>query len=126
MGAAGSGNRSQFGRRTTGAMLRLDVRKLARAGVLREGYRGSWQWSVDGKAIATIEIRAHAGRLILSYLSRGDGKEWSYPVGLDRTACNYGNWRPWFICPGAGCGRRVAILYGGAAVFACRKCHRLA
>jgi len=30
-----------------------------------------------------------------------------------------------FICPAVGCGRRVAILYGGS-IFACRYCHRLA
>ena len=30
-----------------------------------------------------------------------------------------------FICPAAGCGRRVAILYGGG-IFACRHCHQLA
>jgi hypothetical protein len=30
-----------------------------------------------------------------------------------------------FICPAAGCGRRVAILYGGG-IFACRHFHQLA
>ena len=30
-----------------------------------------------------------------------------------------------FICPAAGCGRRVAILYRGG-IFACRHCYRLA
>ena len=30
-----------------------------------------------------------------------------------------------FICPAAGCGRRVAILYGGG-IFACRRRYRLA
>ena len=29
------------------------------------------------------------------------------------------------VCPAAGCGRRVAILYSGG-IFACRRCHRLA
>ena len=29
-----------------------------------------------------------------------------------------------FICPASGCGKRVAILYGGS-IFACRHCHRL-
>lgn len=36
-----------------------------------------------------------------------------------------GGRRPWFLCPALGCGRRVAILYGGA-IFACRHCYRLA
>ena len=44
---------------------------------------------------------------------------------LDWTPCNLGGQRPWFRCPARGCGRRVAILYGGA-IFACRHCYRLA
>jgi hypothetical protein len=28
---------------------------------------------------------------------------------LTWTRCNFGGWRPWFVCP--GCGGRVAILY---------------
>lgn len=28
------------------------------------------------------------------------------------TPCNFGGGRPWFVCPGIGCERRVAILYG--------------
>ncbi len=42
-----------------------------------------------------------------------------------RTPCNIGGWRPWFICPAVGCGRRVAILYGGR-IFAWRRCYQLA
>jgi hypothetical protein len=38
--------------------------------------------------------------------------------------CNYGGQRAWFKCPARGCGRRVAILYGGR-VFACRFCYQL-
>ena len=56
------------------------------------------------------------------------GGEWQdreYSVELSRTRCNYGGERVWFRCPARGCGRRVAVLYGGA-IFACRKCHRLA
>jgi hypothetical protein len=33
--------------------------------------------------------------------------------------------RAWFICPAVGCGRRVAILYGGS-IFACRHCYQFA
>ena len=38
---------------------------------------------------------------------------------------HYGGRRPWFLCPKEGCGRRVAILFGGS-IFACRHCHKLA
>jgi hypothetical protein len=65
--------------------------------------------------------------VILNYRSRSGG-EWQpveYPVYLEWTPCNFGGRRAWFVCPARGCGRRVAILYGGS-IFACRHCHRLA
>ena len=40
-------------------------------------------------------------------------------------ACNFGGERTWFICPGAGCGRRVAVLYGAGRYFLCRHCYEL-
>jgi len=46
-------------------------------------------------------------------------------VRIVRTPCHLGGSRPWFICPALGCGRSVAVLYGGA-IFACRHCYRLA
>lgn len=45
-------------------------------------------------------------------------------IKVTRTSCNYGGTRPWFLCPRGGCGRRVAILYGGSD-FGCRTCRRL-
>ena len=47
------------------------------------------------------------------------------PASLKRTACNFGGERPWFICPGVRCGRRVAILYGPGKHFLCRHCYDL-
>ena len=41
------------------------------------------------------------------------------------TPCNFGGHRPWFICPAQGCGHRVAVLYGGRGIFACRHCYQL-
>jgi hypothetical protein len=58
----------------------------------------------------------------------GLGGEWEdvrEPVELAWTACNFGGERPWFICPGAGCGRRVAVLYGPGRYFLCRRCYDL-
>ena len=43
----------------------------------------------------------------------------------DWTACNFGGERPWFICPGADCGWRVALLYGPGRYFLCRHCYDL-
>ena len=41
------------------------------------------------------------------------------------TPCNFGGERPWFVCPGEGCARRVAILYGPGQPL-CRRCCDLA
>ena len=73
-------------------------------------------------------MRAEEDRVILIYRHRSGGAEWKdeeYPVRIVRTPCNIGGERPWFICPAVGCGRRVAILYGGG-IFACRHCYQLA
>ena len=66
--------------------------------------------------------------MILIYRHRSGDAEWKgeqYPVRIVRTPCNLGGLRAWFICPAVGCGRRVAILYGGS-IFACRRCYQLA
>lgn len=44
---------------------------------------------------------------------------------LEWTPCNFGGERPWFVCPGEGCARRVAILYGLGQPL-CRRCRDLA
>ena len=49
-----------------------------------------------------------------SIWQRSQRPEWErYPVFLDTTLCHIGGERHWFLCPARGCGRRVAILYGG-------------
>ncbi len=46
---------------------------------------------------------------------------------LEWTPCNFGGERPWFVCPGEGCARRVAILYGSEpGPLLCRRCRDLA
>lgn len=128
MGGPGSGRRYQGGKDTTSDMRALDVRRLQRDGLLTTGRAFSWQWSVRGREVASIQMRTEAGRVILDYRSRSKGGEWQpmeYPVYLEWTGCNLGGQRAWFLCPAQGCGRRVAILYGGS-MFACRHCHKLA
>jgi hypothetical protein len=46
-------------------------------------------------------------------------------VPLDWTACNFRGKRTWFICPGAKCSRRLALLYGPGRYFLCRHCYDL-
>jgi hypothetical protein len=127
MGGFGSG-RGQRGKGTTGDMRPLDIRRLHRAGLLTPGRAFSWQWSVSGREVASIQIRTEVDRVILDYRNRTNGGEWrpmEYPVYLEWTNCNLGGRRAWFLCPAQRCGRRVAILFGGS-IFACRHCHKLA
>lgn len=128
MGGMGSGRRNQGGKDTTSNMRALDVRRLQRDGLLTAGRAFGWNWSRNGETIASIQMRTEEDRVILNYRSRSNGGEWKameYPVRLEWTGCNLGGQRAWFLCPAQGCGRRVAILYGGS-VFACRQCHKLA
>jgi hypothetical protein len=126
MGGFGSGRR--YGKNCTDDMNRLDVRKLQRDGCLSEGMSYPWQWSRGSTVVATVNVTIEINRVLLNYrYRRGDG-EWQeklYPVLLERTPCRYGGERVWWRCPGFGCGRRVAVLFGGA-VYACRHCHQLA
>lgn len=129
MGGYGSGSGWRVDARSTTVQLRsIDVRRWAREGMLRPGYAGGWQWSLNGKVMASIQMRAEVCRVVLTYRHQSRGSDWTdveYPVKIARTPCRYGGSRPWFTCPARGCERRVAILYGGA-IFACRRCHRLA
>jgi hypothetical protein len=127
MGGWGSGRR-WASKNTTGDYRQLDVRRLQQSEVLERRYAFNWQWTRNGEQTGFITIRPEDDRLNLMYRSRSAGEDWvdyEYPVLLERTPCRYGGERVWFRCPARGCGRRVAILYGGA-IFACRRCRDLA
>ena len=130
MGGYSSGRRG--GKSTTNDMHVLDIRKIQRAGLLVPGRSFSWQWSRGGNQTASINLRtdydAPLSKVTLDYRTRPHGGEWkdmNYPVYVSWTGCNYGGQRVWWLCPARGCGRRVAVLYGGS-VYACRHCHKLA
>lgn len=126
MGGFGSGWHG--GKDLTSDYQALDVRQLGRHGRLTAAQTFRWSWTRDGEIVASIQVRTEADRVVLSCRHRSGGGDWQpkeYPVRLDWTDCAFGGRRAWFRCPAVGCGRRVAILYGGA-IFACRYCYRLA
>jgi len=129
MGGSGSGRRWHYGSKdTTESYRSIDVRRWKRGSFLTPGRAFSWQWSRHGEVVASINVRAEVGRVILTYRHRSSGDEWkdeSYPVHLTTTPCHMGGERHWFLCPARGCGQRVAVIYGGG-IFACRKCYQLA
>jgi hypothetical protein len=108
-------------------MLALDVRCLQRDGWLTRARVFHWKWTRNGEKVASICIRAEADHMVLNYQTQSNGGEWQpmeYSVHLEWTGLHLGGQRVWFLCPTRGCGRRVAILYGGIN-FACRHCHKL-
>jgi hypothetical protein len=131
MGGVGSGNWYRFDKKTTtGECHSIDVRYLHREGLLKPGRWFSLRWSRAGRESGSIRGGVGSSRLpesvTLLYRHRsGLGGEWEdvqETVTLSWTACNFGGERPWFICSGAGCGRRVAVLYGLGRNFLCRHC----
>lgn len=123
MGSYNSGRHG--GKRTTGDMWALDIRKIERAGRLTAGQSFNWQWSRGGTVVANINIYTDSDRATLDYRTKQRDGTWlamNYPVRIERTACHFGGQRVWWLCP--HCGRRVAVLYGGQR-YACRHCQRL-
>jgi hypothetical protein len=134
VGGVGSGSWFRFDKKkTTGESHSVDVRYLHREGLLKSGRWFSLRWlradRETGSIGGVVEGTQTPERVILTYRHRrGPNGEWEdirEPVPLAWTACNFGGERPWFICPGAGCGRRVAILYGPGRYFLCRHCYDL-
>lgn len=132
MGGHGSGQYYRWGKRdTTGDTSGIDVRWLARKGMLTWGLH-SLSWSRGGKEVASIRYviadrTTQPEALVLHYraLIGGEWRDVREPVELEWTDCTYGGRRPWFLCPGFGCGRRVALIYLGGGYFRCRHCLQL-
>jgi hypothetical protein len=134
VGGVGSGSWYRFDKKsTTGECHSVDVRYLHREGLLESGRWFSLRWSRADRETGSIQGVVSVGDLpdqvtLLYRHRRGLGGEWEdvgEPVDLAWTACNFGGERPWFICPGSGCGRRVAVLYGPGRYFLCRPCYDL-
>ena len=65
--------------------------------------------------------------MVLNYLhwsqEGGGWEDVEQAISFDRTPCNYGGFRTWFLCP--HCRRRVALIYGAGKYFLCRHCYNL-
>lgn len=128
MGGIGSGTWYRWDTKTTTEEVhRVDIRYMRKRGLLKcLGSSGILSWSQGGEKTGSIRFRLELNSLILMYKYRYHGEEWievEELVRLDRTPCNFGGERLWFLCP--HCGKRVAVLYGARARFLCRHCHGL-
>jgi len=127
MGGLGSGSGSRWNvKATTGSQHRIDIRWLKKQGYLRPGTYGSLSWSRRDEQTGSINFRMEGNRIILNYQHRPHGGDWEpvkQIISFDRTPCNYGGHRTWFLCP--RCWQRVALLYGAGKYFFCRHCYDL-
>ena len=116
------------GKDTTEQYHSLDIRKLHFNRILRSGRQLTARWSWLGKVTGALVAQREGDCVILHYgYCERASEQWAfgeYRIFLTWTRCNYGGRRPWFVCP--GCHSRVAVLYGGRSLFACRRCYGLA
>lgn len=107
---------------------RVDIRQWQQRGYLRAGLHFSWSWTRGGEPTGSIGVQVFGPdslRLQYSIVGNDDQRhDASQSIGIDRTQCNYGGARPWFVCP--VCHRRAGLLYLRAGRFACRQCQRVA
>lgn len=126
MGSYGYGRKLK--KHNVEAVRSIDVRRFAKQGLLANGTTLTWSWFVDGLPVANINVISATEGIWLNYSVQIDGDA---PVNIRQfvrttsTPCNYGGTRKWFHCPGNGCNRRVAILYGAGELFLCRRCYKL-
>jgi hypothetical protein len=86
-----------------------------------------------GGEIVSINLRAVAERLHLSYKVRVGDEGWedvAEIIPIVHARCRFGGSRAYFICPGprdgAACGQRRSKLYLSRRYFLCRHCNQLA
>jgi hypothetical protein len=127
MGGYGSGRHGWGGKTTTESQKSIDIRWLTRRGYFRAGTMGNLTWSRRGEQTGLLGFSMVEKGMVLDYRRRVNGGEWEpveQAITFDRTPCNYGGHRTWFLCP--RCGKRIAILYGAGKLFLCRHCYDLA
>lgn len=121
MGGRGSGWQSGYsGKTETSDAMPLDIRKFTRKGLLVPGSSFSWQWTVNDRKVAGINIRVDLQSMVLSYFMKSTGEVVEQRVQTQTSPCHLGGQRHWFTCP--KCGKRVAVLYAPGRYFACRQC----
>ena len=127
--------KSTSSKATTEGCLQIDIRKLARDGLLQNGAEHCLS---DRNSKYEVRIDSEQDRMRFQHgitLLAGFRRLAEDVVAIEWTECNFGGSRPWFLC--SGCGRRVAILYGrrigrdGSKLpipdrtLKCRQCHDL-
>lgn len=128
MGGRGSGGWYRWNKQTTiEETKRIDIRYMKKAGLLKPGFGGSLSWNRAGEPCGDIRYICFDNYLQLNFRFRyGTDVDWQpveQKIHFDRSRCNYGGERLWFLCP--NCNRRVALLCSDGPLFLCRHCYQL-
>lgn len=103
------------------------VGELRRAGVLKEGASGWLPPCRGGDADpGFIAFSFRSNQLRLHFDESGPNPQARETIAVLRTPCHFGGSRPWFVCPGRTCGKRVGVLYVKDRRLRCRTCQKLA
>ncbi len=127
------GRYSYSGRPVSEDLHKVDIYWLKKRGILTGYQYQSLSWSSRGEKTGSIDIVTNIddsdcyAKLSYTITRRSTGKkdEFQYKVPIVTTSCYFGGVRYWFKCPAVGCGRRVAKLYQGQDIFACRHCYNV-
>ncbi|WP_295406247.1 hypothetical protein [uncultured Thiocystis sp.] len=126
MGGMGSGEYQSRRKGTTTRWRSLDIRQLARQGLLHPGAWTTWSWSLGSRSDGSVRFCAIDTTLEVDYRRPADDHAWHTQretLDIARTACHLGGTRPWLHCP--VCWRRCAILYLTEHGLLCRTCGEL-
>jgi hypothetical protein len=126
MGGSGSGRRFHYNaKRTTESTRSIDIRWLKKQGYLIPHTIGTLKWQRGNKQTGFAVYYMEADLMIVSFpfLNGGEWEAVAQKICFDKTPCNYGGSRSWFLCP--DCSKRVAVLYGAGKDFLCRHCYKL-
>jgi hypothetical protein len=107
--------------------LSVDVRGLARDGLLTRPGWCSLTWSRDGLQVGAVGLHIDAGQSVrfdFTQTRSGQSRRVSTVVWLDMQPCHFGGSRWWWRCP--NCSRRCARLFLVTGGMGCRACLRMA
>ena len=126
MGGFGSGGHNQRRLRTE-HFRKLDAAGLQRAGLFREGRRGTVSWKSGQETDASIAVIGGQNAIALEYKGKPkDSPSWTdfrERFGIDWSERHFGGAQAYFTC--RGCGKRARLLYLAYFRFRCRACHGL-
>ncbi|WP_415900543.1 hypothetical protein [Neptuniibacter sp. QD48_11] len=98
---------------------RLAIKDLKDMGIFEKPMSGALTWG--DKQHPWLSVRFTSTLASLSISSRKLGLFEPQFIDIDKTHCNFGGYRMWFICP--DCNKRCAFIYSMGHQFLCRACH---